>query len=133
MVRSFIEGITPVPVPTHTDAPSPSKTILIESSPDRESFMVSKSLLYGISLVLGIIIAAGTIFGVLGRSFFIARDEFGKFKEAEHEIAAKNALQDLREKSEIAQKLERIGASLDRLEADVQSIKKEMPKTRRKN
>jgi hypothetical protein len=131
MVRSFIEGITPVPVPVH--APSDSKTILIESTPDRESFVVSKSLLYGISLVLGIIIAGGTIFGVLGRSFFVARDEFGKFKETEHEIAAKNALQDLREKSELAQKLERIGASLDRLEADVQMIKKDMPKVRRKN
>lgn len=131
MVRSFIEGITPVPVPVHAD--SPSKTILIESSPDRESFMVSKSLLYGIALVLGILISGGTIFGVLGRSFFVARDEFGKFKETEHEIAAKNALQDLREKSDLAQKLERIGASLDRLEADVQSIKREMPKSRRKN
>jgi hypothetical protein len=84
----------------------------------------SSSVLIGLSVVLGIVIAAGTIFGVLGDAFWVSRHEYN-IKNIIDTEATTTFRQTL---SQIDKTLANQAASFKDLAASVDAIRYDMPR-----
>ena len=72
---------------------------------------VSSSFLVAASVLLGVLLAAGSIIGVLGKAFYVARDEY-----------TTQALQYTQDKTVIEQTLGRVDKALARQEGALQRV-----------
>lgn len=88
-------------------APRPSRSKM-EAVKNRQ---MSSSFLIAVSVLLGILVAAGSIIGGLGRAFYVSRDEY-----------TSQTLQYTQDKTVIQQTLERVDKTLTRQEGAVQRI-----------
>jgi len=95
---------------------------LIESPSEQRRRSYSMSFTIAISAILGVIIAAGTILGVVGRAFYVSREEY-----------TEKTLKDAEEKTVMRQTMDRVDRTLTRQEAaferlsdTVQTIKVDM-------
>ena len=84
----------------------------------------SSSVLIGLSVVLGIVIAAGTIFGVLGDAFWVSRHEYNTKTIIDTEVTT-TFRQTL---SQIDKTLANQAASFKDLAASVDAIRYDMPR-----
>lgn len=82
----------------------------------------STSFLVALSVILGVLISAGVVIGVLGKAFYVQRDEFTvkSLKDAEENTATQQTL------TRLENTLERQAASFDRLSETVQAMKIDM-------
>ena len=95
---------------------------LIESPSEQRRRSYSMSFAIALSAILGVIIAAGTILGVVGRAFYVSREEY-----------TEKTLKDAEEKTIMRQTMDRVDRTLSRQEAaferlsdSVQTIKVDM-------
>jgi hypothetical protein len=93
----------------------------------------SGSFLATLSIILGIVIGLGTIFGVAGKSFYVERPEYQQklLKDVQESGSLATALEKL--SSRLTQQenvLGRMEASLERMATDVQSLKLEAARRR---
>ena len=82
----------------------------------------SKTFIAAIAAILGVLISSGTIIGVLGKAFYVQRDEYTQktLRDAE----ATTVIQQTLARMESAQT--RQGVSVDKLAEDLQTIKVDM-------
>lgn len=82
----------------------------------------SKTFIAAVAAILGVLIASGTIIGVLGKAFYVQRDEYTQktLRDAE----ATTVIQQTLARMESAQT--RQGVSVDKLAEDLQTIKVDM-------
>jgi len=82
----------------------------------------SKTFIAAIAAILGVLISSGTIIGVLGKAFYVQRDEYTQktLRDAE----AVTVIQQTLARMESA--LGRQGASVDKLAEDMQTIRIDM-------
>lgn len=103
-----------------------SRPILVDPprEPPREA---GSKLLTLVSIVLGVAISTGTVVGVLGKAFFVDRDEYNKMilRDAEDRVSFNEALK--RVDSALARQEE----ALNKLSAAVESLKASMASRKR--
>jgi hypothetical protein len=117
------EGFAPFALPSYTpetQAPSPK--------------VGSGSFLATISIIVGIVVGLGTIFGVVGKAIYVERSEYQQklVKDVQDSGALATTLEKI--SARIAQQesvLGRMEVSLDRLATDVQALKLEAARRHR--
>ena len=100
-----------VPTPTPVSDFSLPQTMRFETPASRQSSISLSSILIAVSIVLGIVIAAGTIAGVIGKAFYVSRDEYN--------LSVVNAAGD---KVQVAETLKRVDQAIARQEAAIDKI-----------
>ena len=82
----------------------------------------SRSFLVAISIIVGTILAAGGIIGVVGRAFYVTREEYTdkNLLNAEEKVAVRQTL------DRLGHTMERQEAAFDKLSDAVQSVKLDM-------
>ena len=88
----------------------------------------STSFIVALSVILGIIISAGTIFSALGKAFYVSRSEYNEMsmKNAEDTTTFKQTL------NQIGKVLSRQETAFEKLSDSVEGIKIDMASARRK-
>jgi uncharacterized protein HemX len=89
----------------------------------------SKTFIAAVAAILGVLISAGIIIGVLGKAFYVQRDEY-TLKNLRDVETVTNMQQSL---TRMENTLVRQEAAFDRLADTVQTIKVDMAGLRRKN
>ena len=131
------EGIpTPTPVADYSlpQAFGPSslpQTMRFETPREiapRQSSISLPAILVAISIVLGIVIATGTIVGVIGKAFYVSREEYnvGVVKGAEDKVQVAETLK------HVDQAISRQEAAIDRISTIVESLKQDVMAARRR-
>ena len=82
----------------------------------------SMSFVIALSIILGCIIASGTILGVVGKAFYVSRDEYTQknLSDAENAVVIKASVE------RFEHVLSRMDSTLDKLSDTVQAIKLDM-------
>ena len=82
----------------------------------------SMSFVIALSIILGCIIASGTILGVVGKAFYVSRDEYTQknLSDAENAVVIKASVE------RFEHVLSRMDGTLDKLSDTVQAIKLDM-------
>jgi|GEM_PF-2474455 hypothetical protein len=90
----------------------------------RRKYAPSMSFIVALSIVFGLILAVGSVVGVLGKAFYVSRDEYVEknLKDAEEATTVRNTL------DRVEKALSRQEASFDKLSDAVQAIKVDMAK-----
>jgi hypothetical protein len=86
----------------------------------------SMSFVIALSIILGCIIASGTILGVVGKAFYVSRDEYTQknLSDAENAIVIKASVE------RFEHVLSRMDGIIDKLSESVQAIKLDMARKR---
>lgn len=86
----------------------------------------SMSFIIALSVILGIIIASGSILGVVGKAFYVSRDEYTQknLRDAEEAVVVKASLERLEHV------LDRLDSTLGKLSDTVQTLKMDMIRKR---
>ena len=82
----------------------------------------SKTFIAAIAAILGVLISSGTIIGVLGKAFYVQRDEYTQktLRDAEAVTVIQQSL------ARMESSINRQGVSVDKLAEDVQTIRIDM-------
>jgi uncharacterized protein HemX len=106
----------------HPIIESPEITAPLRESPSIERRKTSMSFVVALSIIFGLIIASGTILGVVGKAFYVSREEYTaqSLNNAESKTSMKQTLE------RIDRTLTRQEASFEKLSEAVQGIKVEM-------
>lgn len=124
--RSEGTGRFRVPTDFNETEPTPVEPMPEISQPNYQTkpqaSTPSKTFIAAVAAILGVLIASGTIIGVLGKAFYVQRDEYTQktLRDAE----ATTIIQQTLARMESAQT--RQGVSVDKLAEDLQAIKVDM-------
>jgi hypothetical protein len=90
----------------------------------RRKYSPSMTFVVSLSIVFGLILAVGTVIGVMGKAFYVTRDEYNlkNLRDAEESTTVKNIL------DRVDHVLSRQENAFDKLSEAVQDIKIDMAK-----
>jgi hypothetical protein len=118
-----------VPTPTPVSDYSLPQTLRFENPREPKQTSISlPAILVAISIVLGIVIATGTIVGVIGKAFYVQRDEYnqGVVKSAEEKVQVAETLKHM------DQAIARQEASIEKISVIVESLRQDVVAARRR-
>lgn len=114
MPNTWPEGITPPP------------QLLVATEPQRT--VGSRSFLIVLSTILGIILTTGAVLGVVGKAFYVEREEYTQknIQNTQDRVVFTEGLKS------ITSRLDRLDATIDRLAVVVQDLKIESARRNRR-
>ncbi len=65
-------------IPEEISSMTPTPVMMDPRMPDRSVHIGSSTFLTAIAIILGIVISVGTILSVVGKAFYVERDEYNK-------------------------------------------------------
>ena len=121
------EGTGRFRIPTEFDnmEPTPVEAMLEMTQPvflSKQTTVPSKAFIAAIAAILGVILSTGTIIGILGKAFYVQRDEYTQknLRDAETTTIMQQTL------TRLGTTLDRQAAAFDRVSEAVQTIKVDM-------
>ena len=104
------------------ELPEQPETLKLTDTGTRRKYAPSQTFIVSLSIVFGLILAVGTVIGVMGKAFYVTRDEYNtkNLRDAEESTTVKNTL------VRVEKALSRQEASFDKLSDAVQAIKVDM-------
>jgi hypothetical protein len=102
----------------------PEENLKLTDTGTRRKYAPSMTFVVSLSIVFGLILTVGTVIGVIGKAFYVTRDEYQakSLRDAEESTTVKNTL------DRVEHALSRQEASFDKLSDAVQAIKVDMAK-----